>query len=102
MTATRQRKGLASCQPDSLQIPRSEAVAAKRSMQSALELVRRAGDSMLPGQQKDTLDHASRMIVVGITALRDADSDSNGGMRKTERSDPSAVSNRKSSIGDRK
>ena len=87
MTATRKRKG--DTDVAALEIPREEAIAAKRSLQSALELSTRARANMLPGPQADALDHISRLICVGITVLRDADSESNCGMRKTERSDPS-------------
>lgn len=96
MTGTRKRKGAASCPPGTRHMPpatlpldRAEATHAKRSLQSALELSTRSRANMLPGPQADALDHIARLICVGITALRDADSESNCGMRKTERSDPS-------------
>jgi len=56
-----------------MQINRAEAQHGKQCLQSALDLVNRARAMMLPGPQSDQLDHASRMIVVGITVLRDAD-----------------------------
>jgi hypothetical protein len=58
---------------ENLQIDPAEATHGKRSLQAALELVRTTRAGMLPGRQADALDHAERLIVVGITVLRDAD-----------------------------
>ena len=76
-------------QASSLTLDRAEAITAKRSLQSALELATRARADLMPGPKADALDHIARLICVGITALRDADSDSNCGVRKIERTDPS-------------
>jgi hypothetical protein len=88
------------CPPESLLLERSEAIVAKRSLQAGLNLVNRVHAQLLPGPLSDSLDHAARMLVIGITVLRDADRTGNDGdgMRKVERDDPSdkfAPSNRK-------
>lgn len=67
MSATRQPT------PDTLAIDRAEAIHAKHSLQAALEMVNRNRVMLLPGPQADQLDHAARLIVTGITVLRDAD-----------------------------
>ena len=67
-----------------LQINRAEAIAAKRSLQDALDLVNRVHAHLLPGQLNDDLDHAARKIVEGITAVRDADKEGNDGASKRD------------------
>jgi hypothetical protein len=87
-------KGKLPCPPASLILERSEAIVAKRSLQAGLELVNRVHAQLLPGPLSDSLDHAARMFVIGITVLRDADRTGNdgAGVRKDERDDPSTPS----------
>lgn len=75
----------------SLIIDRAEAVSAKRAAQSAYDRIDRVRKTLF-GSRAEDLDHAMRDLSVNITALRDADSESNCGVRKIERDDPSAVS----------
>ena len=74
---------------DKLELDRQQAITAKRALQSALERVNRVHAQLLPGHLQADLDHAARELSVGITALRDADGDSNCGVRKIERNDQS-------------
>lgn len=66
MTATRHPT------PDTFPLDRSEATAAKRALQSALERIEKVRVDVF-GSKANTLDHAQRDIGVAITLLRDAD-----------------------------
>ena len=81
----------------SLILDRSEAVSAKRALQSAYDRINRVRNTLF-GSRAEELDHAMRDISVSITALRDADRNGNDGdgVRKIERDDPSDLPKAKS------